>query len=133
MKTCSKCGQEADVAWVLCPNCGSKLPDQTVGEVVTGWLSGKDPMIDAVHDVPEVAWQAILQILQQELTDEQTANLAAGPVESLLTWHGRLFIERIESEAATNSRFNHLLGGVWQNDMPPEIWERVQKARREIW
>jgi len=47
--------------------------------------------------------------------------------------HGPQFIERVEHEAERHSRFNHLLGGVWQNEMSPEIWQRVQTVRKEIW
>ena len=90
-------------------------------------------MYDAVHDEPEIAWPAILQILERELTEDQTSVLAAGPLEDLLAVHGLQFIERVEREAERSPRFNHLLGGVWQNQMSQEIWERVQKARREIW
>ena len=90
-------------------------------------------MFDAVQDAPEQAWLAILQILAQGLTDGELSLLAAGPLESLLDWHGSQFIDRVENEAKNNPKFNHLLGGVWQNLMSHEIWERVQKARKEVW
>ena len=90
-------------------------------------------MYDVVHDEPEVAWPAILQVLGHELTEDQIAVLAAGPLEDLLAVHGPLFIERVEREAERNPRFNHLLGGVWQNQMTQDIWSRVQRARKEVW
>jgi hypothetical protein len=111
----------------------------SVNEVAEDWLrqsqrtDGDTTMYDVVHDEPEVAWTAILQILARPLTQDQISILAGGPLEDLLAVHGPQFIERIEHEAAQNPRFNHLLGGVWQNQMPPEIWERVQKTRREVW
>ena len=74
-------------------------------------------MYDVVHEEPEVAWLAILQILQRALSAEETSVLAAGPLEDLLALHGTQFIERVESEAVRNPRFNHLPGGVWQNQM----------------
>ena len=112
---------------------------QSVSEIVEDWLKqslreeGDVSLFDVVHDEPEVAWPTILQILERELTKDQMAVLAAGPLEDLLAFHGPEFIDRVESEAARNPRFNHLLGGVWQNNILDEIWERVQKARREIW
>lgn len=112
---------------------------QSVSDIVEDWLQqsqrtkGDATMYDVVHDEPEVAWSAILQILERELTEDQIATLAAGPLEDLLAVHGAQFIERIEREAQRNPRLNHLLGGVWQNQMPQEIWERVQKARRAVW
>ena len=112
---------------------------ETVSSVVKDWLEqsqrsdGDSTMYDVVHEEPEVAWPAILQILQQELTEDQMAVLAAGPLEDLLVVHGPEFIDRVESEAARNPRFNHLLGGVWKNEIEPDIWQRVQKARKEVW
>jgi hypothetical protein len=111
----------------------------SVTEVVQDWLresqrdDGGATMYDVVHDEQEIGWQAILQILEHELTEDQTAILAAGALEDLLALHGAQFIERVEREAVRNQRFNHLLGGVWQHQMPQEIWDRVQKARKGVW
>jgi hypothetical protein len=90
-------------------------------------------MFDAVHDSPEVAWVAILRILERELNDEQRSLLAAGPLEDLIAMHGSQFIERVEHEARQNPRFNYLLGGIWQNQAAPEIWQRVLRVRKEVW
>lgn len=111
----------------------SPMTQPSVSDVVSEWFDGDQTMFDACTEAPEVAWAAILAILQRELTNEQTALLAAGPLETLLSWHGGMFIDRVELQAQKNARFNHLLGGVWQNQMPQEIWERVQSARKEIW
>ncbi len=56
-------------------------------------------MTDYIHDTPEFVWEVILQILQRELSEEQLALLAAGPLETLLAGHGGLFIDRIEQQA----------------------------------
>ena|ERR1039457_1372368 len=109
------------------------MPEQSVGDVVTAWFGGEQTMYDAVHDTPEVAWPAILEILKRGLAEEQLSVLAAGPLEDLLACHGEQFIDRVELEARRNPSFNHLLGGVWQNQMSQDIWTRVQKARRAIW
>jgi hypothetical protein len=90
-------------------------------------------MLDAVREVPETVWPAILKIVEHELTDEQIVLLAAGPMEDLLADHGAQFIERVEAEAERNPRLNYLLGGVWRSSMKEDIWERVQKARKEAW
>jgi len=89
-------------------------------------------MFDTLYDSPEVAWLAILEILARELTDDQMASLAAGPLEDLLSIHGPKFMERVEIEAKQNERFNRLLRDVSQNEMPPKIWKRVQKARSKV-
>lgn len=77
----------------------------------------------------EAVWQAVLRIMQRELSEEQISLLAAGPVEDLLALHGAQFIDRIEAEARRSPAFAHVLGGVWQRDIPPEIWQRVEAAR----
>ncbi len=105
----------------------------TVDELVAEWLSGElismqEAIIDHNAD-PETAWQAVLRIMKHDLSDEQMALLAAGPIESLLSWHGPKFIDRIEAEAQRSPAFAHLLGGVWRQDMPDEIWQRVESAR----
>jgi hypothetical protein len=82
---------------------------------------------------PETTWQLVLEVLRHDMTDDQKAILAAGPLESLLANHGDLVIDRVERESATNSRFRHLLGGVWKNAMSDSVWERVQSVRGEAW
>jgi hypothetical protein len=112
---------------------------ESINQIVEDWLrqsllpDGDATMYDAVHDTPDIAWPAILQIIERDLTEDQTAILAGGPLETLLALHGSQIIERVECEAERNPRFNHLLGGVWQNLMSQDIWERVQKARKTVW
>ena len=60
-------------------------------------------------------------------------NLAAGPLEDLLVYQGPGIIEVVESYARQNPAFRHLLGGVWERDMAPEVWERVQALVQERW
>jgi hypothetical protein len=84
------------------------------------------------HD-PELTWRGVLGVLQHELTAEQFALLAAGPLETLLSRYGCDYIERVEREAAQNPKFNYLLGGVWRCTAPQEVWERVQAVRKETW
>jgi hypothetical protein len=107
-----------------------RMRSPTVDELEAEWLSGEDcTMADGLFGDPEAVWQAILRIMQCELTVEQVSLLAAGPVEDLLALHGVSFIDRIEAEARRSPAFAHLLGGVWQRDMPMEIWQRVEVAR----
>lgn len=85
---------------------------------------------------PEQKLQAILNALKNTKHDPSHAtfqNIASGPLEDLLSLHGSELIEQIEIEARRNPAFNLLLGGVWQNDMPSEIWERIQAARLKVW
>jgi hypothetical protein len=107
--------------------------NQDVTKLVATWFDGEHTMFDACTEEPEAAWLAILEISQRDLTDEEKSLLAGGPLETLLAWHGSTFIDRVEKEATNNSRFNYLLGGVWRQDMPDEIWDRIQKARKTVW
>ena len=89
-------------------------------------------MIDSIvppDDDAESVWSAILHLMQHDLSDEQKSWLAAGPIESLLAWHGERFIERVEAKALRSPAFASVLRGVWRHDMPEEIWQRVETAR----
>src|SRR5262245_31590478 len=48
--------------------------------------------------------------MERELSEDQTALLAAGPLENLMVEHGAIFIDRVEEKAKASKRFNHLLG-----------------------
>jgi hypothetical protein len=122
-----------DLAILICWECGCKLPNPTARELEAEWFEGGELMMDAVDNVPESVWSAILKILEHDLTEDQIALLAAGPMEDLLAGHGIQFIERVEREAEHNPRFNHLLGGVWRSSMTEDVWGRVQRARKEVW
>ena len=87
-------------------------------------------MYDACRENPELVWQAISEILKQPLSQAQEAQLAAGPLENLLTFAGAHFIDRIEQEAHENPKFQRLLGGVWKHLMPEEIWQRIESLKQ---
>lgn len=81
-------------------------------------------------------FQAILSALKNTKADPAHPtfqNLAAGPLEDLLSDHGAELIEKVETEARRNPSFNLLLGGVWEGGMTKEIWGRVQAARLKVW
>jgi hypothetical protein len=111
-------------------------PEITVSKLVEAWTAGGDCFgiwFDAYTKEPEIAWEAILEVLNSEMSDKRRAALAAGPMEELLVLHGPAFIDRVEEEAKRNPRLNYLLGGVWRQEMPEEIWSRVEKVRKETW
>jgi hypothetical protein len=109
------------------------MATDSVDTLVAAWFAGEHSMFDACTEEPELAWSAIQEILRRKVSDEEMALLAAGPMETLLAWHGDAFIDRVERQAATDARFNYLLGGVWRNTMRDEIWERIQCARKAVW
>lgn len=106
------------------------MAEQSVNDLVEKWFGGEFTLFDECTDEPELAWQAILEISKRDLTDEQRALLAGGPLETLLAWHGADFIDRVILEAQQTPRFNDLLGGVWRQKIPEEIWNRIVAARK---
>ncbi|MBX3737996.1 MAG: hypothetical protein KF715_14970, partial [Candidatus Didemnitutus sp.] len=86
-------------------------------------------MYDLIHEQPDVAFGLILEIWSRDQSWTVIQNLSAGPLEDLLTTHGPEMIGRVEEEAARNSSFRKLLGGVWKNAMHDSVWAKVQ----EIW
>lgn len=88
---------------------------------------------DVLHDLelrdPAHAWAIVLLILRLAPEDEGVRdNLAAGPVERLLTHHGGAAIKWVEDEARRNPRFKDLLIGVWRSGISDLIWQRIERA-----
>jgi hypothetical protein len=79
-----------------------------------------------VRSHPEQAWHIVKTMLGLATTDQTLADIAAGPVERLLSCHGEKFIDRIEDAAATDPKFRKMLGAVWRNSIPDDIWQRVK-------
>ncbi len=88
-----------------------------------------DEAIDALAaDDPRAMLEAMAEFLAEGQDQTLVAYMAAGPLEDLLGAHGAALIEDVERLSRENAAFQHALGGVWQNDMSDEIWERVLKA-----
>lgn len=82
-----------------------------------------------VEEAPETAFRVILAALPHFKADLEIAQLAAGPLEDLVTQHGERMIDEIEREALSNERFRYLLSGIWgQAHVPPKVWHRIQSA-----
>jgi len=99
-----------------------------------GWA-----LYDLARVDPERAWEAIIDVVSRydaaDLFSESNtvakhivSNIAAGPLEDLLTNHGPVVIERIKAKAQQDRRVFWAMGCVWQNSMTDEIWSRVQLA-----
>lgn len=94
----------------------------TVSEVM-GWNRNQ----------PELLWEFIKLAYGREMSTRAEANLAAGPIEDLLASHSKDFLSRILELAEQDERFNHLLGGVWQNEMDDDTWNKIQRVRKTTW
>ena len=97
------------------------------------WWAVSQVMDWHVDGEADLLWAFILVAYKRNISDRVVSVLAAGPLEDLLAKHGPIFIERVEQLARQDPTFNSLLGGVWQNTMPDEVWERVKAVRRQVW
>lgn len=87
-----------------------------------------DCVYELVYEHPNIAFDFVLTALDYFSEDRDIAFLAAGPLEDLVTKHGPLLIERIETAARQDRRFRYLLSGIWGKDhTDPEVWRRIQK------
>jgi hypothetical protein len=83
------------------------------------------------YESPDDLWLIILRIYN--ITDDSRVLtlLSAGFLENLLAQFPYQSINWVEEQAKKDPRFKKLLHGVWQNIMPDEIWERIQKIRAQ--
>lgn len=77
---------------------------------------------------PERAWTIIEAVYQQQPSGDVLGQLAAGPLEDLLSQHGEQFIERVERLGYADERFLPVLTGLWQQGMSDEVWQRIQRV-----
>jgi hypothetical protein len=103
--------------------------DFTPDQLVQAFHDGEITFNGAAREAPDAAWQAIVALSRQALTDRQIAVLAAGPLEDLLAYHGPAFIDRVEKEARVYAAFRDLLGGVWRSSIADAVWRRVEAIR----
>jgi|GEM_PF-1995184 len=70
-------------------------------------------LTDLVWNDPESAWPVILLMIEVASTDSLLQDVAAGPLEELLSNHAHDFIDRIEDHARKDVKFRKCLCGVW--------------------
>jgi hypothetical protein len=88
---------------------------------------------ELVQDDPESAWVVIHAIRNVDGSDLVLANLAAGPLEELLVFHGEEFIDRVEALAQQDQQFKKVLGAVWKNNISDAVWDRVKAVAGPTW
>jgi hypothetical protein len=75
---------------------------------------------------PDEALNVVLLILHSKPEERVLYNLAAGPLEDLITRNGLQIIGRVEQIASVDSDFLLLIGGVWPDRASLEIQQRLQ-------
>lgn len=76
---------------------------------------------------PEYAWRVIVEIYDNDPGEMVVANLAAGPLEDLLVFHGRLALGWISHQCSNDAGFVKVLQMVWRNAMPEEVWDGLNR------
>lgn len=78
---------------------------------------------------PQVALEVIVEIMNRIDNEDVLGNLAASPLEDLLSENKPEITEAVESLAANDPKFRTLLKSVWRLGMNDETWTRVKLAR----
>ena len=115
-------GQPTDYlmdCWLASQSSNVALADQNSWAAM--WLIGLE------NDDPVRAWNClVLAAKDDRFSKDNLGLLAAGPLEGLLSKHGKDYIERVEQQAVANPRFAWMLGGVWQSEMSGDVGRRVK-------
>jgi Family of unknown function (DUF6869) len=72
----------------------------------------RDKMIELAREEPELVWEIILQILDQDPDDFVLVMVIAGPFQDLVDLHSEAFADRIEAQARRSAQFREMLGGL---------------------
>jgi hypothetical protein len=89
-------------------------------------FSAHKKMYALTRNDPEMAWSIIKIMWKLDSSEKILANIAAGPLEDLLVYHGEKFIDRVEEAAQNDPIFKKMLGAVWQNAIPDDVWNRIK-------
>jgi len=101
-----------------------QLPEDS--NEITNLMWASDEVLKLALRKPQQCWEFILKVLQ--LTEDEwiLTNLAAGPLENLLSLNPDVAFEWIENEFPNNKKLQSLLNGVWQNLIPDEVWHKLK-------
>lgn len=81
---------------------------------------------------PDLCLSTIVEVLRLIPADTSNTHfqaLAAGPLEDLLTNHGEMVVDAIETLLRRDPAFRLLFGGVWPSDIAKPVLARLAKYR----
>jgi hypothetical protein len=81
---------------------------------------------------PEKQWLFIDAAVALAESDDELGDVAAGPVEHLLGWHGDTCIDHVEGRAATDPKFARMLTGVMKYRIADAVWKRVRLIQEKV-
>jgi hypothetical protein len=90
----------------------------------------EEALRDAIYHDGVYAFEIISAIHDLDEEQKSIEVFSAGPIEDMLAYQGAVVIKLVEAKARQDASFAHVLGGVWQNSMTDEIWDRIKKVRR---
>ncbi|MBL4868330.1 MAG: hypothetical protein JKY67_18340 [Pseudomonadales bacterium] len=61
-----------------------------------------DEVLKFTHDRPDKLWEIILVILNADQSDTTVRSIGAGPLEDLLVYHGKSYIDKVIKSAEKN-------------------------------
>ena len=76
---------------------------------------------------PELAWRGILLALADAKSEKVVGVIGAGALETLMTHHGKSYIDLVEREAGHNARLRSALEHVW-NIHDVDVRDRVRQV-----
>lgn len=86
-------------------------------------------MDELLYDKPTQYFDFILEVLKQTDDEWVLTNLAAGPLEDLLSQQSTVAMVLLEKEIPRNPKLKNILKDVWQNLMSEETWKRLQRLK----
>lgn len=101
----------------------SKQEDIFEKNEINYWAYEK--MCQLVKSSPTKALEVIIKILHSTEDEFVLSNLAAGPLEDLLRFHGAAVLENLVVYARQDNRFINLLTQV-DKVVPNDIWKRIE-------
>lgn len=119
--------QQIAAAWIKLHSTPEESPERE------GLFWAYNRVCDLIQDNPEEGWEIIETIRRMDESDLILSNLAAGPLEDLLTAHGERFIDRIEILAKDDQQLRKLLGATWQSDIADALWARIRAISAPSW
>lgn len=85
-----------------------------------------------INTAPDKSSEIIDEILLIDDSEITVANLAAGPIESLLVEHGDEVIRTIIQRSIGSALWKQLISNIWKNDIKDHIWEQLQQAKSSL-
>ncbi|MEM6901445.1 MAG: DUF6869 domain-containing protein [Pseudomonadota bacterium] len=104
--------------------------DQEVPENTESTLA-IERVMDMTRDAsPQTQLSFIRRAVEKAETDHQLAIIAAGPLEDLLSDHGPDVIDDVVAVSRQDPKFRRTMTGVWRQDMPDSVWQKIEKEQR---